>query len=263
MKHILSVLLGIFSLSCWTQDTIIEFDRPGAADLPYLVPQRTLQIEMGYGFTLDDSTNLNFDNAPGILLRYSPFPIFELRLVVNYLPLSTHFSREYAKRDLFGFGIGGKFKLCRQKGFRPELALSGLFTFSDKTFSSAKGPVGGEVNLLANHFITDWFYWNYNAGYIYGGPQIDHSFTYSSCFGFITHRFVELFVEHFAFFHTRDIPDWGIDGGVCIFPTPRLQIDLSYIRLFNSFGGQNIFNMGVSYNIGVHKDHYRNLYWKK
>jgi hypothetical protein len=262
LRKLFFIWLVFLAADIYGQGSIIEFDRPGIADLPYLVPRRTIQIEMGYGFFVDDTGAVNFDNAPGILLRWTPSKIFELRFNMNYMPFSTHFSRYYAANNLFGFGIGGKVKICKEKGLRPELAMTGLFTFSDKTFSGM-GPVGGEINLLANNFFTDWFYWNYNVGYAYGGSQMQHSFTYSSCFGFITHRFVELYVEQYAYFHTNDIPDFGIDGGICIFPTPRLQIDLTYNRLFNGFGNQNILNLGVSYNIGLHKDHYENLYWKK
>jgi hypothetical protein len=262
LRKLFSILIVCFSTNLYAQDSIIEFDRPGAADLPFLVPRRTIQFEMGYGFSVNDTGSVAWDNAPGVLLRWAPSNIFELRFVTNYLPLSTHFSRFYASNHLFGLAIGGKVKICKEKGARPELAMTGLFTFSDKTFTGS-GPVGGEINLLANHFFTNWFYWNYNVGYAYGGPQMQHSFSYSSCFGFITHRLVELYIEHYAYIHTNDIPDWGIDGGICIFPTPRLQIDLTYNRLFNGFGNQNIINLGVSYNIGLHKDHYRNLYWKK
>lgn len=263
MKYIIAILFFFYSLCCSSQDTILEFDRPGAADLPYLVPPKTLQVEVGYGMTITDTGNLGFDNAPGVLVRYSPFKIMELRLMINYLPMNTHFSRYYSQNDIFGFGLGGKFKICRQKGWRPELAVEGLFTFSNRSFSESNPQsVGGEIYLLANHFIGNWFYFNYNVGYVYGGTQLEHSFGYSGCFGFILHRYVELFVEHFAYFHNREVPDWGVDGGICIYPTPRLQIDLSYVRLFNSFSNQNTINLGLSYNIGLHKDHYKNLYWK-
>lgn len=247
----------------YSQDSIIEFDRPGAADLPYLVPLRTIQIEGGYGLSVDDSGNMGFDNSPSFLIRFSTSKIFEMRVAINYLPMNTHFLRYYSANNIYGFGLGGKIKVCNEKNARPELAITGLVTFSDQSFRTDNPePFGGEINILANNFITNWFYINYNAGYLYGGPKLESSFSYSTCFGFIMHKYVELFWEHFGYIHSADFPDWGIDGGICIFPTPRLQIDLSYVRLFNSIGNQNTVNIGVSYNIGFHKDHLKNLYWK-
>lgn len=165
---------------------------------------------------------------------------------------------------MIGFGVGGKMKICHQKKFRPELAIEGLVTFSNQSFKGENSqPFGGEIDLLANNFFNEWFYINYNVGYVYGGPKLESSFSYSACFGFIIHKHVELFIEHFGFAHSADVPDWGVDGGICIFPTPRFQIDLSYIRLFNSISNQNAISFGLSYNLGLHRDHYRSMYSKK
>jgi hypothetical protein len=228
------------------------------------VPRKTLQIEVGYGMGIPDGGSVSFDNAPGVLIRYSPAKIFEIRVNINYVPMSTHFSRSYSHDNLFEFGVGGKLKICKEKKFRPELAVEGLVTFPSIGFTQPDaGWIGGEVYVLANQFFTKWLYINYNAGYMYGNRNLQHSFAYSACAGFILHRYVELFIEHFGFIHNHDVPDWGVDGGICIFPTPRLQIDFSYIRLFNGFGNQNNLSLGVSYNIGFGKDHYKNLFWKK
>ena len=70
LKYFISILLIGSSVFCYSQDTIIEFDRPGAADLPYLVPQKTLQIEVGYGLSVDDSAGFGFDSSPSFYFGF-------------------------------------------------------------------------------------------------------------------------------------------------------------------------------------------------
>lgn len=256
---ILSGILGMLN----AQDTIIEFDRPGLADLPYINPLKTIQFEMGYELELDDSNYFSAAPSPSVLLRYSPIKYFEFRFAINYQPVSTHHARYYSSNNLFGFAAGTKVKICKEKGLRPELAAIALVTFPSRGFTEPSVKwLGAEVYLLANNYFTDWFFFNYNIGYIYGNADLKHSFHYNASFNFIANKYFGGFVEHFAYLHHTGLHDWGVDGGFFVYPTPRMQIDLSYIRLFNVLGGVHLFGIGFSYNIGLHKDHYRNMVWR-
>ena len=257
MKRYFIISILLIPVYVYSQDSIISFDRPGVADLPYITSLKTIQIESGYTLGVDDSARFYYDLAPNFLLRFSPVKYFEIRVMVNYSPSATHFTRYYSLNGLFELGIGGKVKICKEKKLRPALAIEGLVTFPVQGFANPNiGVVGGEVYLLGNNYFTKWFYFNYNLGYVYGNKYLGHSLSYSACFGFEANKYLEFFIEHFAFINGNDLPDWGIDGGVCIYPAKRLQIDLSYIRIFNGYGGQNTLNLGLSYNIGLSKSHY-------
>jgi len=78
---ILSVSFGIFS-----QDTLVVFDRPGVADSPFLVPEKTYFLESGLG--ISDQSEVSDLLYPNIMLRKRILKTTELRLASSTFPQS-------------------------------------------------------------------------------------------------------------------------------------------------------------------------------
>lgn len=248
---IILITLFVFRLDIYNQDTIIEFDRPGVADLPYINPLNSFQIEAGYDFEYSDSLGIQFDITPAILLRYSFVKYFELRLEFNHQPLSNYYNRLCNDLDLYHFAIGYKLKICKEKRALPELALTNIITFPTRGFIEPNIDwVGTEVYLLANNNVTDYFFINYNIGYLYGNNYIKHSFHYNISLNFLVSKKIGLFTEHYAYINFNGSNDFGFDGGLYYFPISRIQLDLSYYYI-HSLYDNHVFSTGISYNIST------------
>ena len=63
-----------------------------------------------------------------------------------------------------------------------------------------------------------------------------------------------LFVEHYAYIHSDADHDWAVDGGIMFFPHPRLQIDITYTRIFNTMGNLHMAGIGLAYNLNLKKN---------
>lgn len=253
-SFIVACICTFLQQSAPAQDTVMQFDRPGLADLPYVVPPKTVQAELGYELGLDDSLNFMPDLSPGLLLRFNIIQCLELRLAIHYIPVSMHHIRYTDVNRTYHLAVGGKVRILKEKDAWPGIANTSLVTFPVQGFlEPSPNLIGAETYFLFNHYFTDYFYFNYNLGYIYGNRALGHTFNYSTSFNFSVHAYVELFVEHFAYIHNKNVPDWGLDGGIMVYPMSRMQVDLSYIRIFNALGGNHIFSLGLSYNFNLQK----------
>lgn len=231
-------------------DTAITFDRPGIADSPYLVPRGSMQVETGLAY--QDRFGLQETYLPVALLRIPAGDRTELRFSLNYEPQSLKYILHNFANDLDPVAVGFKRKLLREKGLRPEVAVSGNVFYPLQGFSKNFEPkdINADAYLLFNNCIGERHGLNYNAGYVYASNTLKNVLAWSFCYNFLLTRKTTVFTEYFGYHHfLGSSVESGADAGVVCQVTRAVQVDVSYI--FNYYDGSSygFVAAGISANI--------------
>jgi hypothetical protein len=241
---ILSVSFGIFS-----QDTLVVFDRPGVADSPFLVPEKTYFLESGLG--ISDQSEVSDLLYPSIMLRKRILKTTELRLASSTFPQSLNLMRQTTDQNPIIGSIGAKQRVFREKKWRPETAiiLNSYFNFSSTNKPNLANFIW-ETQLLFQSTLTNWFSINYNLGYIHYATENQHYLNQSTCFNFQLTKKTSAFVENFNYVSLNsNSPEICYDFGFTHLITQNIQVDLSYIA--NSFNKAHYGTLlgGISFRL--------------
>jgi hypothetical protein len=212
-----------------SQDSLMIFDRPGIADSPFLVPEKSYFLENGIGFT--EKTQVGDLLYPSIMLRKRIFKFSELRVATSTFPQSARLMQSVTEVNPLVALIGLKQKIAREKKWRPETAiiLNSYYNFS-LTNKPRFANFVWESQLLFQSTITDWFSINYNLGYIHFGTENQHYINQSTCFNFQLSNRTGFFVENFNYFPINsENSEICYDFGFTHLLTKNIQLDLSYI----------------------------------
>jgi hypothetical protein len=230
----------------YAQDTTTVFDRPGAADSPYLVPHQGVIIETGFSFVPES----DFKNVfiPGALIRYSPTQLSELRMGINYLPPSFSVYRYNEMNNLTGYSFGFKRKLMKEERHLPELALmTNIVFYTNHGEEQLQFKPHFENFLLFHNNVFDFLGINYNLGVLVPFETDKNTLLhYSVCLNFNTHDKVSFFAEHFFYHEIGARPEFNFDAGVMYLPCKNLQLDLSYAGGFWQTNYEQMVSFGMA-----------------
>lgn len=221
---ILSVSFGIFG-----QDTLIVFDRPGVADSPYLVPEKTYFLENGIGVS-DQTEALDF-LYPSVMLRKRMFKTTEIRIATSTFPQSVKLINQNIGVNPIVGSVGFKQRICNEKKWKPETALilNTYYNFSSPSNFKLTNFIW-ESQFLFQSTITNWFSINYNIGYIHLLKSKQHVLNQSTCFNFQLLPKLGLFIENFNYFGLNEKSnEFCYDFGFTYLISRNLQFDISYI----------------------------------
>jgi hypothetical protein len=131
MKLVLYIFILSVSFGAFSQDTLVVFDRPGVADSPYLVPEKTYFFESGIG--ISDQSEVSDLLYPSIMVRKRIFKTTELRLATSTFPQSIRLMRQITEKSPILGSIGAKQRIVREKKWIPETAviLNSYYNFSN------------------------------------------------------------------------------------------------------------------------------------
>ena len=249
MKLVLYIFILSVSFGAFSQDTLVVFDRPGVADSPYLVPEKTYFLESGIG--ISDQSEVSDLLYPSIMIRKRIFKMTELRLATSTFPQSIRLMRQITEQSPILGSLGAKQRIVREKKWIPETAviLNSYYNFSNMNKPKLANFVW-EMQLLFQSTLTNWFSINYNFGYIHFATKNQHYLNQSTCFNFQLTKKTSAFVENFNYVSLHsDSPEICYDFGFTHLLTKNIQVDLSYIaNRFNQAHYGTILG-GISFRI--------------
>jgi len=215
-------------------------DRPDQTESATVVPQGTLQLEMGWLASRDTDRGRTTETRerPGTLLRFGLARRVELRVGWDG---ALDEEREVAARrveEVSGVGdaeIGAKIHLMPERGARPEMALlagTSVPIGDDELTSDRLDP---SFRLSLAHTLSERIGLGYNLGMTWAseldgsGRRVTHSFfNYTAAVGFSLSPRWGTFVEVFG-----DLPveapggaGHALDGGFTFLVRDNLQLDV-------------------------------------
>ncbi|MDX2303239.1 MAG: transporter [Microscillaceae bacterium] len=227
------VLVGqVISLSlalAQENDNFFTVDRPGVADLPYLVKPGQFQFEAGLDYVQRE--NLRRLQIPVFQFRTGLGAKAELRVSLRHIAqdsLQDEISPYRWSSGITSPVIGIKVPFVKEKGIIPEIALMSNLTIpfiGEKEYRPKSA--GHDIYLLFNNNLSQQWSLNYNLGAIWEGIQASAIWTYSCCLSFQPTPSVGFFIEHYAFIPEEESAEWGGDAGITCLLSPKSQVDLS------------------------------------
>src|SRR5262245_37705295 len=231
----IALVLGSLLCAAAAAAEPLSADRPGVANPPDVVASGAIQLEGGLLFereTHGSGPNTSTVTVPGGLLRVGLLSFLEFRVSANgyVFEKQSSGSNRSSGSDL---AIGSRARLLDQQGIRPATALEfdlSLPTGSDAVTSGGVDPSG---LLLVEWSFCDRFVLDGNLGlasvsrgnHVSGRAfQVSPSLSLGASLGAST----QLFVEYYATFSDRSIPDKNaLDGGFSWLVDDDLQLDFS------------------------------------
>lgn len=134
----------------------IVTDRPSFSVGPDTIPQGRVQLEAGYTFSLNRSSQDTATHTfPESLIRIGLSDQTELRLE---WPTQTYVKKnKRVLNELRDLAIGFKTKIFQQKGLRPQLSLAGRLLIPTGGKNVTSGQVDPEFQLILNYVINHRF----------------------------------------------------------------------------------------------------------
>ena len=253
MRYIFYFLLSWVSFELKSQDSLMIFDRPGIADSPFLVPEKSYFLENGIGFT--EKTQVGDLLYPSIMLRKRIFKFSELRVATSTFPQSARLMQSVTEVNPLVASIGLKQKIAKEKKWRPESAfiLNTYYNVSQKSPLKLANFLW-EGQLLFQSTLNNWFSINYNLGYIHNVNLNQHYVNQSTCFNFQLSPKTSAFVENFNYFSLQSgNQEFSYDFGLTHLITKNIQLDLSYIANHKNSTHFGTILTGVSLNLPFKK----------
>jgi hypothetical protein len=230
-------------------------DRPDQTESSIVVPLRSLQIESGFVYALDENPlarakNISYNTT---LMRYGLLENMEMRLGIEYAGEEVTDQSTGKKTSSYGFSplyTGLKLQITHEKGFMPEIAfLAGLelpFT-AHKTFKTSHTAANMRFSL--SHTLSERFSLGYNLGAEWDGDTPVPSYFYSVALGLSITGKAGAFIEFYGLIPEKGISTHLIDGGITFLIKQNLQLDASGGLGLNKEAVDYFISFGISYRL--------------
>ena len=236
------------SLGLFAQETA-EFtaDRPGATGGPAVLPKGRLQLESGVAWersALDGpwSTTWTVNTS---MLRWGISDMAELRFQADYLISSTDGEKQSGFDSII---FGTKAKLYEGGKILPEVAIMANVMVPGKKGSAFLGDKwGGQIALLCENSITDWFSVGFEADLIWHGVGAPEVF-FGGCLSFQPWEKFCVMLEEFNYGSGGEIQCWS-ELSCAYQVAPRVQLDLASDLCLSDPSHYGILMLGVSWQI--------------
>lgn len=208
-------------------------DRPDQTESSSVVPKKTLQLETGFVYSLDEDALTKDISIVYLtnLLRYGLFDNLELRLGGLYSSHETLSKETDITQSRQGFGplyTGFKVQITREAGLLPEIAfLAGLalpFTANEELRPS---NTAGGMRFSFSHALTERFSLGYNLGAEWDGDSPAPAYYYSVAVGFGISGKAGAYMEFFGLMPEEEPHTHLFDAGFTYLIRPNLQLDAS------------------------------------
>jgi hypothetical protein len=251
MVQTFRVLLFLsFCQRAFAQETPIVFDRPGIADSPYLVAQKTWQFETGIGYSA--LTGWRDVPNPSLMLRKAISKNDELRLTYNYGLQTIALTKDDLTMGFNHFALGWKRKLAREHKWVPESSFIVNMYFPFKLMNNIfhSGVYNFEAGFQFQNNLNSRFSLNYNVGTLLTNKYTRGTLTSSLCMNFNATEKLGFFVEGFLYApFSQYVFEPGADAGFVFNPTKRTQLDFSIIE--NYYNRSHYLTLLIGYSISI------------
>lgn len=221
----LTIFVGLFFVRIFAQNTPIIPDRPGIADSPFSVAQRSFQGEIGLDYL--NRQNTRHIQVPNTLLRAGITKNAELRLYAKHAFSSDTLTEDF-NSALHPIGLGTKITLWKQQKWRPHIGIMTHLYFPTKYSKRAPymSEMGADIFLLFQHNIGERFSINYNLGGFKAFNASLPLWMSSWCFNYMITPKLGSFVEYYNL-KNNTFTEHAFDGGFTFLWKPTCQFDLS------------------------------------
>ena len=256
MKKTIPIFLVIIllSLTAATQDSVPELitDRPDQTESSSLVPNKMIQIETGFVFENNETSNNKLRSYAynTSLLRYGLMKNLELRMGLEYLGDIAESKSSNEKNSTSGFSplyVGFKTKIIEEKDCMPEIAFLGAMTlpFSANENYKPSNPAAN-MRFAFSHTLSDQFSLGYNLGAEWDGDSTIPGYFYSLALGIGLSQNLGMFIESYGLMMEDNNGEHLLDTGFTYLIMPNIQIDISGGLGLNSNAIDHFISAGIS-----------------
>jgi hypothetical protein len=213
------------------------------------VARKSCQFEAGIDYS--ERYDIGELYIPTLLFRTRIGEIAEARININYEPQKVSFISYNYRNSVTVLGLGGKVKICKERGLLPETAFIGNgFYPVEKVEDAYVSHAGFDAYLAMQNHFGKHLSLNYNIGYIYFNASLPYAFSYSLSPAFQLTKKWSVFAEAFAFSAEFENFEHGFDGGIIFWAWENTQIDFSYIHNVTREGDYTFWALGFSMRLG-------------
>jgi hypothetical protein len=248
-KFILVILL--FSIKGFCQDTPIQLDRPDQTECPFIVPTNWIQMENGINYENVTSTLKNYV-LPTTLWKYGLNKNLEFRLITELVSVKN--STLPATVGINPITLGFKALLAEEKGLFPQTAFIGHLTTSNigsKEFSTKY--VAPSFRFLMQHTLSKKLVLAYNLGAEWNGETGEHTYLYTLTTGISITDKLGAYAELYGFAPADTKMDNRWDCGITYLLNNNHMLDLSGGTGLSASSPKSYLSLGYSFRFRAKK----------
>ena len=202
----------------------LQADRPDQTETPSIVPKGLFQVETGFTFQKNDTSNKT-NSLPSTLWKYGVNENFELRLITEFVSETLNNETSSGLNPIL---IGCKIKIAEEKGFWPKTSFIGHILIPNMASSNFKSDYYvPEFRFVMQHTLSDKISFSYNLGAEWDGFSPEPTFIYTVASGYsFTNKFGG-YIELFGFAPQNRIAYHNFDGGFTYLINNNFMVDLS------------------------------------
>jgi hypothetical protein len=221
----------------------IVTDRPDQTESSTTIPNKSFQIEMGFGSGNYDGERLSLH--PTALFRYGLTESIELRFV-EQLASSENEATSETEFGLSDIELGLKIQILKKKNVNTEIAFISHLIIPTGSSELTNTNYGTINKLAVSHGLYKLLDLGYNLGYNYYGTG-NGDITYSLVTGIGLSDKMGMYVETFGQYSDFKEITSNFDSGLTYLVKENFQLDFSIgIGLTQKM---NYFSLGFSWNI--------------
>ena len=241
--RLLIIMILILTLTNVINAQEIVTDRPDQTESSTTIPDKSFQMEMGFGSGNYNNERLSL--LPTALFRYGLSKSIELRFGEQLAGFKnkTTFEPDFGLSDI---ELGVKIQILKKEGINTEIAFISHVIIPSGS-SELTGTNYGTINKIAiSHGINNFLDLGYNLGYSYFGNG-NGDLTYSIVLGIGLSDKMGMYVETFGEYSNFSELTSNVDSGFTYLVKDNLQLDFSLGLGLNQ--QMNYFSFGFSWNI--------------
>lgn len=243
------------------QNEVIQTDRFGKTYTPFSIPKKWFQSEIGFLKQTDKVPEFSITDKyfqhPLFFGRYGLSNRIEARLTTAWATekaIGPNITDVYTGIHTFQLGLKANF--VKEKGVKPEIALTAHYAFNRlRTLTGKTDTIdGANFRFAFQNTLSENIWLNYNAGmqWDYFGEAPAYLYTLSPRFK-LEDKW-QGFVEVFGFIWRDDAPHHSISAGLGYNVNDDFKIDAAGGIKLNINAPDNFFTIGCSYRFRTKKE---------
>ncbi len=239
----------LFPVAAAAQD--LSTDRPDQTEAPFVLPQKTIQIECG--FLHEKEGRLKNAEIPSLLWRFSLSEVMELRLITTHVNNNIR-NGKHEYDGLEPVQLGFKIKVCEEKGLRPNVGY--IQHVAIKWLASGNleaSAYATNFRFTAQHTLSNRLNLSYNAGMEWEPGRSTANFIYTLATGFSITDKLSAYIEIFGTMPEKEKSVHNYDGGLTYLLLPNLQLDISAGTGFENSADNYFLSTGISWRFSARK----------
>ncbi|MBE2255737.1 MAG: transporter [Ignavibacteria bacterium] len=248
----------------------IATDRSYSSKTAYTIPEKNLQIELGFTFenieseykpdiVAGDPYFIKTDrkiSVPAFLIRYGVSDFIELRTggefkVINsqITEMNSGYKWDSDERDFENFSLGAKFNIQREKNFIPQIALTVENVIPSFDSEKRINLINPKLAIYFSNNLSKNFLIGYNGGVNIIKDGESNAFYSFSLNGNIFNEF-EMFAEFFGtnFLNSGETSNY-LKGGFSYLIKNNLLLDISGGKKLNKEFNEYFAGAGLTFRM--------------